>query len=91
MENFNLNDIIGHGMSLPGRIPHIKISYAIFKFVRAFDYLLNQQGRSFIKKKGYILIAGWLCDNENKGLLLMGPCSLGKTFIARYVIPAILL
>ena len=39
----------------------------------------------------YDQIAEWLEDNKGRGLLLYGSCGLGKTFLTRYVIPAIIL
>ena len=42
-------------------------------------------------KEGYDQVCEWLEDNKGKGLLILGDCSLGKTFIARYVLPVIML
>ena len=34
-------------------------------------------------------VVEWLKSNENKGLFLYGDCGLGKSFMARYILPAI--
>jgi len=88
---FNLDDIIGHGLEIPKNAISIKIKNAPDIFAKAFQYLLDMQGRKYVHKDGYEKIIAWLSDNESKGLLLLGNCSLGKTFITRYVMPAILL
>lgn len=36
------------------------------------------------------LVFNWLNDNQRKGLFLWGGCGIGKTFLARYVIPYVL-
>ena len=36
-------------------------------------------------------MSDWLNDNQGRGLFLYGNCGRGKTVLARYVIPAILL
>ena len=38
---------------------------------------------------GYEGVAEWLTDNKGKGLVLMGPCGLGKTEIGRNIIPSV--
>lgn len=39
----------------------------------------------------YAQVADWLFNNEGKGLLLYGNCGRGKTLLARYVLPHILM
>jgi DNA replication protein DnaC len=38
----------------------------------------------------YAQVAEWLADNEGKGLMLYGNCGLGKTLIARQVLPKLI-
>lgn len=38
----------------------------------------------------YAQVAEWLADNEGKGLMLYGDCGLGKTLIARQVLPKLI-
>lgn len=39
----------------------------------------------------YDKVAEWLTDNKGKGLFLYGNCGRGKTMLAKYIIPALLL
>ena len=39
----------------------------------------------------YDRVAEWLSDNKGKGLFLYGNCGRGKTMLAKYIIPALLL
>jgi len=52
---------------------------------------MQDEKKIFVFKKGYEDICDWLTDNHGKGLLILGNCSLGKTFMTRYVLPAIIL
>jgi DNA replication protein DnaC len=89
--NFKLEDFVNHGMNIPKKMPEVKISNAKAIFESAFKYFLKMQNKEYTEKEGYSEICEWLTDNKGRGLLIMGKCSLGKTFAARYVIPAILL
>jgi len=91
MTSFNLSDIVGHGLEVPKKIPVIKVSDSKNIFTYTFEYFLGMQNKEFTWKEGYQGVCDWLENNNNKGLLLLGACSLGKTFMARYVLPAILL
>lgn len=91
MSNFNLDDIEYHTILIPKKIPEIKIENSKEIFKSAFEYYLGIVERKLNWKNGYDEICEWLNDNKNKGLLLLGNCSLGKTFITRYVLPGILL
>ena len=93
MSNFSLDDILGHNLSIPQKFPQIKITGSREVFVKAFEYFLEieNKGKIFNWKDGYQDICEWLSDNKGTGLMILGSCSLGKTFISRYVLPAILL
>ena len=93
MSNFKIEEIVGHGLEMPKKFPVIKINKASEIFEKAFIYLLKVQGnrKEYKEKEGYQEVISWLNNNDGKGLLLLGACSLGKTFMARYVLPAILL
>lgn len=91
MTNFKLEDFINHGINIPSKLPVIKIENSKEVFAAAFSYFLKMQDKEYVEKEGYSEICEWLSYNKGRGLLIMGSCSLGKTFAARYVIPAILL
>jgi len=93
MSNFKLEEIVGHGLEVPVKPFCVKINDSKNIFIKAFEYFLQIQDskKTFNYKSGYDDICDWLTDNEGKGLLILGNCSLGKTFMVRYVLPAILL
>jgi len=93
MSNFKLEEIIGHGLEMPKKGISINVSDSKEVFIKAFKYFLEMQDEKkiFVFKKGYEDICDWLTDNHGKGLLILGNCSLGKTFMTRYVLPAIIL
>lgn len=60
-------------------------------FNAALKYFSNLNGFNAIWIDVYSDVEKWLKSNENKGLFLYGNCGLGKSFIARQIIPAIFL
>lgn len=78
-----------HGMKMPVKAPLIRIDGAGQIFENCFKYFLD--GSDYVRLEIYNEVVKWLTNNENRGLFLYGDCGLGKSFIARYVIPAILL
>ena len=77
------------GLKTPQTIPTIKIEDAKEKIEMVGKYIL--QGKEFVWLPQYDEIANWLTDTQGRGLLLYGQCGLGKTFLSRYVIPAVIL
>ena len=71
----------------------ISIPNAKEKLSNALDYFiaLEGQNKAAVWLNEYEEVSLWLEDNKGRGLLLYGECGLGKTFIARYVLPALLL
>lgn len=80
-----------HGLKVPINKVQIKVPNAKTVLENALRYFLSLEGREMIWLPQYDLIAEWLEDNKGRGLLLYGSCGLGKTFLTRYVITAILL
>ena len=95
MNNFDFNKVVEnfaeiglqHQMQLCERFQLGKdineVGSAMVKFMRC--YLGD---KPLQKHEAYAEIADWLHDSKGKGLYLYGLCSQGKTFMARYVIPA---
>lgn len=80
-----------HGMSLPSSLIKIGISDARSVLKDCFSYFLSAQGKTFVWQSEYDEVAAWLTGNEGRGLFLYGDCGRGKSFLARYVLPAIIL
>jgi DNA replication protein DnaC len=84
-----LDTMARHNMVLPPMGTNIKTDNAEKVFTWIYTEMLKLQGRTYIKQPEYEKVVSWIADNEDKGLLLMGDCGRGKSYIARYVIPAI--
>ncbi|MDD3489208.1 MAG: hypothetical protein PHR62_04905 [Paludibacter sp.] len=80
-----------HGLKVPNNKIIIRIPNAKIVLENALRYFLGLDGKKMIWLPQYDQIAEWLEDNKGRGLLLYGSCGLGKTFLSRYVIPAIIL
>lgn len=76
-----------HGLQVPDDKVYFKIDNAKEKMKILFEYFVP--GFEWIAE--YDEVAEWLSDNKGKGLFLYGNCGRGKTMLAKYVIPAILL
>jgi len=78
------------GLLVPELIPEVKIENAKEVFTNALKYFLSVENKEMVYLTDYERVIEWLSDNEKKGLMLVGNCGVGKSFITRYVIPAIL-
>lgn len=80
-----------HGLKVPINKVQINVPNAKKVLENALNYFLNLEGKEMKWLSQYDSVAEWLEDNKGRGLLLYGSCGLGKTFLTRYVITAILL
>jgi len=80
-----------HGMPLPAGRVRINIPDARCALEEGFHYFLSLQGQKFAWQPEYDEVAAWLDDNSGRGLFLYGDCGRGKSFLARYVLPAVIL
>ncbi len=80
-----------HGLKVPNNKIIIRIPNAKIVLRNALEYFIGLDEKKMIWLPQYDQIAEWLEDNKGRGLLLYGSCGLGKTFLTRYVIPAIIL
>lgn len=69
----------------------IRIPEADKKLYEAAKWYFWRVGKTFQPVKEYRAVSDWLTDNEGKGLLLYGNHGRGKTILAKYLIPAVLL
>lgn len=87
-----LRELEAHGMATPpDGLIEIKTPTAREDIRQVYTELLMRSGRSMVWRPEYDLVAQWLTDNRGRGLLLHGTCGTGKSFMARYVLPTILL
>ena len=80
-----------HGMKTPTEKVLIRIPGAEQILRNALKYFIGLEKRNAQWLPEYKQIVEWLENNEGRGLFLYGNCGRGKTVIAQYVIPAILL
>lgn len=76
-----------HGMQIPDNKVYFKIPDAKIKMQKLFEVFVP--GYEWIPE--YDQVADWLTDNKGRGLFLYGNCGRGKTMLAKYIIPALLL
>lgn len=86
-----LTDMRTHGMATPSDKIHIELSGARDILKQSIDMFIRLEGRDPVWLDKYDHVAEWLEDNQGRGLFLYGTCGVGKTVLARYVLPAILL
>lgn len=82
-----IDDLRFHGFDpCPKPIP-IRIPNAKQVLLDTLNYFTNNHAQWL---PAYDEIAAWLTDNQQRGLLCVGPCGLGKTLICCNVIPTII-
>lgn len=53
-------------------------------------YTFGKESHAKWMEKNYRPIVDWMSDNEGRGLLITGGCGLGKTLIAKHILPLLL-
>lgn len=86
-----LKEMKAHGMKVPEEKVFINILNAKYLTSKFLDDFISLEGKQAVWLNVYDEIVDWLTDNKGKGLFLHGKCGLGKTIMARNVIPAIIL
>lgn len=78
---------------MPTPVDRVKIQVPNAKTVleNCFKYFLSLQSVAFVWLPEYDEVVSWLENSEGRGLFLYGDCGRGKSLLARYVLPAILL
>jgi len=81
-----------HGMPVPQERVQINIANATTILENCFKYFLSFEENSVFRwQNEYKEVASWLENNQGRGLFMYGDCGRGKSMLARYIIPAILL
>lgn len=73
------------------QVPDDKVYFKIDKAKEKMQLLFERFVPNYEWTQEYDQVAEWLSDNKGKGLFLYGNCGRGKTMLAKYIIPAILL
>lgn len=82
-----LNKLVERGFSPRPPIPHIQVPNAKEALMQGLRHYVGEDAKWL---PAYDKIAEWLTDNQRRGLLCTGPCSVGKTLICYYILPVIL-
>ncbi len=92
MERADMLDyLIWHNLPVPEKKIQISISNAEKRLDYAYTFFLDEMGKEYIRIPQCQQVIDWLTNNEGRGLFLYGDCGLGKSMLARYVLPALLL
>lgn len=83
--------MMGCGMKVPVENFRINIPDSLKILDDALTVFLKIKNETYTRLPEYAKVAEWLEDNQGRGLFLYGNCGRGKTLLARYVIPAIML
>ena len=97
--NVEFNQIIqrfekGEKLFLADKV-RIRIPNAEQRLRGGLDYFVNKYTFGEVPhakwlEKNYRPIVDWMSDNEGRGLLITGGCGLGKTLIAKHILPLLL-
>jgi len=79
------------GMVAPSSKVYLSVPDAKNVLRDYFYTFLELYGKRLVWQREYDEIADWLSDNKGLGLFMYGECGLGKSFLGRYVLPAILI
>lgn len=80
-----------HGLKTPVQKVVVRVPNSKTVLQNALTYFLSLEGKQPVWLPQYDQVAEWLSNNEGRGLLLYGSCGTGKTFLTRFVLPAVLL
>ena len=81
--------MIAHGMKLPEQGIQISIPQAKELIHSGLIYFSRQENIEWLPE--YEKVVSWLENNNCRGIFMYGDCGRGKSLLARYVLPSILL
>lgn len=84
----------GENMFLSDKV-RIRIPNAEQRLRGGLNYFVNHYSCGEIKKAewsehNYRPIVDWMSDNKGRGLLMTGPCGLGKSLIGKHILPLLI-
>lgn len=93
MMSFNeiIEEMTRHGLPVPEKGVQVSVPNAKELMQDMLDEIISRENRRMVWIKPYEQVAEWLTDNKGMGLFMYGNCGLGKSLLARYVIPALML
>ena len=93
MMSFNeiIEEMIRHGLPVPEKAVQVSVPNAKELMQDMLNEIISRENRRMVWIKPYEQVAEWLTDNKGMGLFMYGNCGLGKSLLARYVIPALML
>lgn len=80
-----------NNMPVPNSRRSFKIPNAKEAINEVMKHFIEKQGKSFVWIKEYDEVSSWLENSNGNGLFLYGNCGLGKSLLANFAIPAIVL
>lgn len=86
-----IEEMIRHGLPVPEKAVQVSVPNAKELMQDMLNEIISRENRRMVWIKPYEQVAEWLTDNKGMGLFMYGNCGLGKSLLARYVIPALML
>jgi DNA replication protein DnaC len=86
-----LKEMRSRDMATPELAPRIQIPNGTERMADYFKFFIEKRGEKFLYRQEYAEVGEWLTDNKSRGLFLYGRCGNGKSMLARFVIPALIL
>jgi DNA replication protein DnaC len=81
--------MLAHGMKLPEQGVQISIPEGKELIQAGIEFFTGKREIQWLPE--YDHVAAWLENNDHRGIFMYGDCGRGKSLLARYVLPAILL
>lgn len=86
-----IEEMMAHGIPVPEKGIQVSVPNAKELMQAMLSKIIAAENRQMKWIKPYDQVAEWLTDNKGLGLFMYGNCGLGKSLIARYIIPGLIL
>lgn len=80
-----------HNIKLPCKRTSLRIPNGKEAILEVMKYFIELQDKTFVWIPEYDKVGEWLIDSKGLGVCLYGNCGMGKSVLAKYVLPAIIL